>query len=120
MANWEEQSAVMRDQWGVSPDSCPWTRSSGVRLVGVPQSPRVLDLLGTAWLERLVKDRAKRAKTGAPAPTAADLAKGYFVNLSQQVGRKPWGPIRCLTQVSEVYSFEHDCVLGPECNMAMQ
>jgi hypothetical protein len=78
----------------------PFTSTKGLKLMGVQQTPRVLDLLDICW--------ATECKPG-------DLAPTLYVDVSQNLSRKPWSKaLRCFTTSSLIYMFEHDRILFDE------
>ena len=83
-----------------------WTGRADVKLDGVPQAPRVLDVLDCAWAHRLA--------THPRDATSAQLARGFWANPSQAVQRRPWGTPGCLTSSAVWYSFEKDTALDAE------
>ncbi len=82
-------------------EATPWTETA--RLVGVPTSPRMTDLLQVAyfaWLKQTT-DPSKKPE--------------WCVDISQGVERKPWSEVpRTFGQTSLEYSFSLDRVLDGE------
>ena len=44
----------------------------------------------------------------------SDVVNGLYADLSQNIGRKPWGSFRTLTTASQVYHFKLDRLILPE------
>lgn len=80
---WKEHTAAVRNKMKFGRFWAPWTSREEVRLHGVPQTPRVKDLLNVAFGCRLEECEAG---TGWHA-----LLGDFVVDLSQAVERKPWG-----------------------------
>lgn len=114
-ARWQSDSVAMRSSLKISSGYNSWTRAGaipGVQCLGVPRHPRFLDVLDCAWAARL-------RKIGGAGLEAC--RKGWFVNLSQGVCRRPWGPgTRTLCTSSLVYSYEMDRVLRGDDAMRLQ
>lgn len=102
-AEWRRQSATMREKYKVSPEYSPW--SSQARLRGLTDNPRTRDLVDLAWIAR--------SACFPEFANKAEIAKNFFVNTSQAVGRTPWST-GCMTlaQSTTVYSFEKDLALS--------
>lgn len=90
-----------------------WTNRPGFKGFGVPKVPRVHALLNLGWARRLAQasEEQKERKEQAEPLDIKDLAKGYFLDTSQQAERNPFGHLTSLTQVSSNYSYEGDRVL---------
>ena len=85
-AKWKENSLNTRAQLEMSRDWYPWTNKSPAPLLRlVPPQPRVLELINIAWGARLSSNDPRQPLT------AQELCKDYFVDISQDVARKPWG-----------------------------
>jgi hypothetical protein len=88
-----------------------WTRRKDVHLVGFPKTDRALDVVDVAWAARMAK---------MPRASPSDMKRGYWVNVAQQVHRRPWGGPGCLTAGGVWYSFEHDCCLDGTDTLRLQ
>ncbi len=90
-----------------------YTTRPEVKLVGVPQLPRHLDKLNLVWGIRL--------KGRLPNESSADLKRGLWCDVSQNVHRgSQLGLGGTLTTSTLMYSFERDCVLDGEDHMRLQ
>lgn len=90
---------------GISRTFSPWTDRTDVTLKGVPQTPRALDCLNVAWASRLLGNQHVRAPD-------ATLRSGFYVDLTQAVQRKPWGPAHSLCQGSSPQYLLHTPTQG--------
>ena len=108
-ATWKTKSAELRRQNNLPRHSKPWTSRSTTQLHGVPDLPRVHDVLNCCF----AIERSRNPRTGT-----AGLTKDLFVDWSQSVERKPWsrGAIRTACTSTMLYSFERDMALTG-CNM---
>lgn len=110
-AEWRGQSSELRDAHGIPRGATPWT--SGARLDAVPATPRILDLLDTAFAIR-------RAQSPA-GMTSKEMATDFWIDLATAVGRKPWrsGHPGVFRQNSIVYSYEADAALTGAAQMQL-
>ena len=104
-ATWKTHTAEFRQKHGIPRYSKPWTTRSDVQLHGIPDIPRVHDLLNACFAFQ------RRAN---PSTSTQTLVQDLFVDWSQGVQRKPWsrGCPRTLTTSTCLYSFEKDVVLS--------
>ena len=85
-AKWKENSRKLRETFEMSRAWCPWTNASLAPLLRlVPMTPRVHELINIAWGARLSGNNPKQPLT------SAQLRKDFFVDISQDVLRRPWG-----------------------------
>lgn len=91
----------------------PWTGNASKSLIGVPQTPRVMDLLDCAWIHaKNSSNEAANLPQAARSRLPADPAQGFMCNMSQSHARKPWGyGITAVTQRSLLYSYTDDFTL---------
>ena len=85
----------------------PW--STVTRMTGTVATPRVKEMVDIAYLltqEGLRMQDMPHQKN--------DIVKGLFADLSQNIGRRPWGSFRTLTTASQVYHFRLDRLILPE------
>ena len=110
---WRRHSADVRSKLGVSSEYSGWTSQAVISLPGVPKTPRVLDLLNTAWAERL------QACGGAGNVSTVEARIGFWANVSQAVQRHPYGTPGTLATSGAWYSFQHDFLLDgqDECQL---
>lgn len=103
---WRIDSLFIRDKLNLAHSYKPYTtRSPRPRMLGVPDSERMRDLLDVAEADRLRRGLS---------------SDGFYCDLSQSVRRCPWGPLRTLTVNSAVYDFGREMVLSPLEEMALQ
>jgi hypothetical protein len=97
----------MRNKYNMSATSMPWFtyNDEEKKCSGVSMTPRVRELINIAWASRPAADR--------------DVTD-FFADVSQDVARQPWGPLRCLTSTAIMYSYENDRVLDTFDIMAAQ
>lgn len=112
-SEWRGQSARVRSKRGLSSSFAGWTTHPDVS--GVPQTHRVLDLANSAWGARLMSSAARSA-----ASATSRLRNNFWLDISQNHIREPWGSIGCLTRQTTWYSYEHDCVLSGEDHALIQ
>ncbi len=107
-AEWEDRSVKTRSSLGMPSGIAPWT--SCHRLVGVPPLPRHLDAIDVAYWAW----KKSRPAGDLPNPTVEPT---WFVDYSQNVDRKAWGPYPdTITKRSRVYAFHLDRRLdGEDC-----
>lgn len=105
-AAWQVQSASIRAQHGVPKSLAAWTGRANLQLLGVPASPRVLNLLDTLWAVRVHKSPSH--------VTAAMLRDGFWCDVSQAHNRQ--SPMSCgpptWTSTTAAYSFSEDRVVS--------
>ena len=75
---------------------------------GLSGLPRQKELLDVAYLDT----QAWLMKEGQ-ASERENVISGLVADVSQNIGRRPWGLIRTFTQSSQVYCFERDRLLLP-------
>jgi hypothetical protein len=103
-AKWKAQSATLRDSLKMSGDAAPWTRAPTTKLRGLPQTPRVRDLVNVGFGARMKQN---------PNMSTLELKQGLWANPSQSIARKPWSVVPATTTTScELYSYEADAVLS--------
>ena len=103
----------------MQPAETPWTGRADVLLRGVGRTPRTIDILDLAWVDRVRK--APHHVAAAAKSSKFDMLKhNFFCDHSQQNARKPWGNLRVLTTSSALYSFELDRNLLPEEHLVLQ
>ena len=121
LAKWREHCVNMRSSLGMAAESSPWTSRPGLAL-----APKLRDsakeTVDIAWTWQLKQARNAARATGSKPPSVDEAAKDFFADISQSVLRKPWGgeEFPCITQTSEVYSFEHDGIVSPSQQMQLQ
>lgn len=103
---WALTTKKARARLGISQSYNPWTdRRPAPALRNVPDSMRVRELVNIAWASR-------------PRP---ERHLPFFVDVSQDVSRKPWSSHPpCLTRSSVIYSFEADDVVSARGKLALQ
>ena len=103
---WHKYHATIRTTLQIPADYKPWTSNEAHKLTGVPRLARFPDLIDLAWAWRL---------HSYPTTPELELAKGFYVNLSQSAHTHPWMSEKCMTlcKKSLIYSFEGDFVLQP-------
>ena len=96
---WQLHSSRVRAELRLPRASATWTSREGVKLRGVtPACSRQKDLLNVAWESR-VKESGGRY-------SPADLAKNFWVDISQAVTRRPWSAkLRPFRGRGHLYSF---------------
>ena len=104
---WKQQADQIRKSF--PPDrrnSHPW--SSRARLQGLPKLARVQELVDIAYLttETTLKSQ------GLPA-NSAEVTKGLCIDISQNVARKAFGPLRTHCCSSQTYLFAEDRIMLP-------
>jgi hypothetical protein len=88
----------------MSGDAAPWTRAPTTKLRGLPQTPRVRDLVNVGFGARMKQN---------PNMSTLELKQGLWANPSQSIARKPWSVVPATTTTScELYSYEADAVLS--------
>ena len=112
---WKKHSEKMWIELGYEEPSTrkPYTSRRDVKLAGVRQAERDLDVIDLAWATR-IKNIPASVKSAPPSQRFDLLKKDYYVNHSQQNVRKPWGNFSTITTSSRVYSFELDRDVLPE------
>ena len=104
-SEWKNQSRAMRDSLEApaygTPGSDPWTATA--RLVGVPRSARVLDLIDICYFFH-----------------DGDTA-GLFLDYTQALERRPWtrNKTRAWGTKTSVYSFDNDAVMDSTATTAI-
>ena len=90
----------MREAFQVGADFKPYTERKPLpKLLGVNKNnARHMDALNLTYIHMLKNDIESH---------------NFFLNLSQGVGRKPWGRLRTFCGSSELYDFERECVVLP-------
>jgi len=112
--DWRKSSANVRSTIGVSADFRGWSSRPDISLIGIPKTPRVLDLLDIGWAIQL-------AKFGPPGSvTSTQARRGLWANVTQTVQRKPFGPPGCLATHSLWYSYEHDFTIDGQDALRLQ
>ena len=106
----------MRVKNQIGRDTQAWTSRADVQLKGVPNVPRILDLLNVCWSLRL----QKRSKEKTARTTTEDLRRDLWVDLSQGVARKPLKMKPHLFRTSTInYSYEKDQALSGKEHMML-
>lgn len=114
MQQWRKHSAVTRDRLKGSPSFSGWTQRPQAKLVGVPKTDRVRDLLNTGWAARL-------HECGGPGQVStARAAESFWANVAQAVQRSPWGNPGVLATSSHWYSYQFDFCLDGEDTLRLQ
>ena len=80
LQKWKTYSLQVRHSKNLPATSQPWTSRKGVRLMGVPTTPRTLDVIDTCVAVHLGKH---------PDIPLQTLCKNMYINLSQSVHRLP-------------------------------
>jgi len=112
LQKWKTHSRALRHQHNLPASSAPWTsRFPKVRLVGLPQTPRTLDIVDTSLAVFLKK---------FPNLSLSQVTKGLFVNTSQGVQRTQiCYSFPTPTTSSCVYSYEKDQVISGRSTMKL-
>lgn len=109
--SWKSKSKTVRSALQI-PESCNPFTERGLVMAGITNSPRQLDLLNVSYAAWQRHKAERRPSASVPA--------GWFVDLSQYVARRPWGPaLRCLTRSSIIADFAQLRLLSPMEFMAM-
>lgn len=98
---------MMLDKLGLPSDFDAWTARKAYAGHGLPHgqgSERVKALLNIGWGKRL-------RSAAAAGRNHAELAQGWYCDVTQAVEREPWGPLGALLQTSYKYTYEGDFVL---------
>ncbi|CAE7321568.1 unnamed protein product [Symbiodinium natans] len=110
---WRVHSDKLRNALQVSRAWCGWTGRPEFRQTSAQLTDRVKDLLDVAVAWRL-------RKQGLPlwvGPEAQECLKDFFVDVSQSVGRTPWGKcgdnVLCFTKSTVLYSFQRGSLVHP-------
>jgi hypothetical protein len=110
---WEKHSAAVRAELGVPLRYSPWTSQPHITLSGISKGSekRCRDLIDVAWCARLAAN---------PQADWSELARGFYVDISQSVHMRPWRLDRVMTlcRGTVVYSYEGDMVLRGKHNLA--
>ncbi len=108
---WRTHSAQLRAAECIPKSSRQWTSRPHVTLSGVPDLPRLHDILDTCFAI------AQKANPNQPQ---ASIVRNLWCDLSQAVQRRPWSKgLRTAVQNSVNYSFQHDCVLSGAAHMRL-
>lgn len=103
-SKWKQNTAKVRTSFNLPGDSAPWTRRKQFTIAGCRPSERQRQIIDVAFSVR---------RNTMPESTTAEVAKGFWANVSQAIQRKPWAThLGSLTRGSVHYSFEHDLVLS--------
>jgi len=106
-AKWEQQAKALRQELPSDlSDKKPWTDFARCQGISTHRQRELLDL---AFLTTLSSRRSR----GEPC-SKRDIIEGLFVDVSQAIDRKPWGPLRTVCGGSQVYSYQKDRLLIPE------
>ena len=107
MEKWQQQAAALRESLPPTlKDQRPW--SPNARMQGLSALPRQQELLDLAYLET----KSWLQKQGMD-DSHQRVVKSLVADVSQNIGRKPWGPMRTHTTSSMIYSFERDRLVIP-------
>jgi len=103
---WRAHSSQVRTTYGLSKKTAPWSARASTRLRGVPELPRVRDLVDVLF--------GIRQKKLGPLATTREVTHELFADLSVSVARVPMkiGSPHTFRKNSFCYSYEHDCVLS--------
>ena len=109
LQKWRSSSAIVRNAHCLPSHSSGWTSSA--RLLGVPNTPRVLDLINIAWAINRKKE---------PEKSTREVAHNLYVNCSQAVQRSCWSR-RYPTPTTSLcaYSFQSDMIVSGRSNMQL-
>jgi len=113
---WKSHSASTKNIAGLAQDTKPYTSRPDIKLLGVPEVPRVRDMIDVHWSLRL-------QATKGTAWSSKKLRQGLWLDLSQNVhwGRSATqGLGGTLCKGSCWYSYEQDCVLDGIDHMLLQ
>ena len=100
---WTKIHAKVRKELNMIEDEKPWSSRPNVRLLGVPESPRMRDLIDIA---------AKALISLTPDVPCMAALSGCFVDLNPGADRHPWSyGLNTLTTKSQIYSFTFDRML---------
>jgi len=101
---WKTDSGKIHAAEGIPKRSQQWTADPAHALHGVPDLPRLRDLLDTCYAI---------AQKSKPGHTKADVARSLYCDVSQSIARRPWAnTLRTATQNSCFYAFEFDRVIS--------
>ncbi len=101
---WTSHSRSTRFRLNMEEKSQPWTPTHALSGLDKGRKARCLDVIDVGYWSYLVAN--PEAESRSPHPE-------YFVDCSQGVERRPWGPtLPCINQDSIPYSFELDRVLS--------
>jgi hypothetical protein len=78
---WRTDTSNKRFALGISPDFKGWTQSLPTPQ-GVPDCPRVQQMVNTAWADRKNKN---------PTVPDSELRKGFFCQVDSSITMTPWG-----------------------------
>ena len=84
LPKWQGHSTNVRRSFKFRRDWMPWSDRSDIDMLGVSKQGRVQDLINVGWAVKLSKSTGQEDKV---------LRKGYFIDLSQSIDRKPWGDV---------------------------
>ena len=109
MAKWEKTHQALKGRHGLREGQIGWVEENMEDIRGLTGKPdRVLDLINVVWC---------KAKEALEGHSDADVAERCYVDVSQQVQRRPFTlqpVLRSLTTSSEVFSYKHKRMLLPE------
>lgn len=119
-SKWYQQAAAIREKHKVSMSFKPWTGRTQFQGIGVPKTPRVLELLDLVCLQTM-SHFAKTAKISQKdmfsGTNMAKALENQFVDVSQSCSRMvattQKGVTPTFTTSSQVYSFRLDRLLTP-------
>ena len=104
-AEWKKHTAVSLDSLKLPSGFKGWSGRPGFKGYGIPNTARIHALLDVGFGKRLSTYKA------APGGGIEAMVKGYWADVSQSVGRFPFGCLGTFCRSSIKYSYELDCVL---------
>ena len=108
-AKWKTHSSRLRNERDLGPRSSPYTSLPEVQLKGLPATERQKDIVDVGFM---FKRNRLLAETGK-VPSTSGITRDLWCDPSQGIQRKPWSNHPCcLTQATEMYSYEADAVLS--------
>jgi hypothetical protein len=97
---WQDYHTSIRDVLEVTRGWQPWTQSLNTpkkNMIGVPNCARQHDLIDIAWAIRLKQSAEFGALLDLAGPSLLKMLKhNWFVDISQSVFMRPWGPVPTL------------------------
>jgi len=113
-AKWKEDSSDIRSRLGLPRETKDWTSRPDVHLRGVPDRPRLYDLLNIGFGIKLLENTGNEVLT-------RQMMKDYYCDLSSSVARLPFktGQPHTFRQNSYEYNYGFDTVLSGTARMQL-
>ena len=103
LQKWRASSAEVRHKHNIPQQGFAWSSRKGVRLHGLAQTPRVIDVIDTGLAVTLAKN---------PTLSVSAVVKNRFATVSHSVSRLPvYLGVPTPTTSSVLYSYEQDMVV---------